>query len=304
MESRYKTPESLRVITANYCIALLPVIVAGCYAFGFHAFKVLLAATVSSVLSEYVYERLMKQPVTILDGTSLLTGLLLGLCLPSEVPLYVPVLGGIFATVVVVHLFGGYGFHIMNPVLVSRCFLLLSFQSVMTQYLVDGMSMATPLSIMRNGGVPNLKEMVLLNPNAGCIGEASVLALLVGALFLLVARKISLITPLVYLTVFSAFVCLFGEGTVSVNYLLSHICGGGLVFVAFFFATDRVTSPVGAPGKVVYGFLLGVITGIYRIMGTATEGVSYAVIFCNLLVPLIDKFFAPKVQPEGEEVRE
>ena len=301
VESRYKTPENLRVITANYCIALLPVIVAGVYAFGFNAFKVLLAAVVSSVLSEYVYERLMKLPVTTMDGTALLTGLLLGLCLPSEVPLYVPVVGGIFATIVVVHLFGGYGFHIMNPVLVSRCFLLLSFQAAMTQYIVDGMSMATPLSIMRNGGVPNLKEMVLLNPNAGCIGEASVLALLAGALFLLLARKISLVTPLVYLAVFSAFVCLFGDGPVSFNYLLSHLCGGGLVFVAFFFATDRVTSPVGALGKIVYGLLLGIITGIYRIMGTTVEGVSYAVIFCNLLVPLIDKYLAPKGLPEREE---
>ncbi len=300
VESRYKTPESLRVITANYCVALLPVVIAGCYAFGFHAFRVLLAAIASCVLSEYIYERLLKQPITTMDGTAFLTGLLLGLCLPSEVPLYVPILGGMFATIIVVHCFGGYGSHIMNPVLVSRCFLLISFKDVMTSYLVDGMSMATPLSVMRNGGTPDLLQMFLYNPQAGCIGEASVLALLAGALFLIAARKISVITPLVYLAVFSAVVCIFGDG-ISGEYLLSQLLGGGLLFAAFFFATDRVTSPVGAAGKIVYGVFLGAVTGIYRLLGSNAEGVSYAVIFCNLLVPLIDKFCAPKVQPEKKE---
>ena len=160
--------------------------------------------------------------------------------------------------------------------------------------------MATPLSVMRSGGTTDLWQMFLYNPKAGCIGEASVLALLIGALFLILARKISVITPVVYLAVFTAVVCLFG-GNTSPHYLLSQILGGGLLFAAFFFATDRVTSPVGIAGKIIYGVLLGVVTGIYRLLGTNTEGVSYAVIFCNLLVPLIDKFFAPKVQPEEKE---
>ena len=300
VESRYRTPESLRAITANYCVALLPVVIVGCYAFGFRAIRVLLASIIASVASEYFFERLMKRSITTMDGTALLTGLLLGLCLPAEVPLYVTILGGIFATVIVVHCFGGYGAHIINPVLVSRCFLLISFKDVMTAYVVDGMSMATPLSVMRSGGTTDLWQMFLYNPKAGCIGEASVLALLIGALFLIVARKISVITPVVYLAVFTAVVCLFG-GNTSPHYLLSQLLGGGLLFAAFFFATDRVTSPVGIAGKVIYGVLLGAVTGIYRLLGTNTEGVSYAVIFCNLLVPLIDKFFAPKVQPVEEK---
>lgn len=302
VESRYKTQEELRAITANYCIALIPVIAAGCYAFGFNAFKVLLASVVSSVASEYIYQRLMKIPVTAMDGTALLTGLLLGLCLPSEVPLYIPILGGMFATIVVVQLFGGYGFHIINPALVSRCFLLISFHGAMTEYSIDGMTTATPLTIIRNGGTPDLQKMIVFNEQAGCIGEASVLALIVGALFLLVARKISLITPMVYLIIFTAVICLFGGDHLSLNYVLAHIFGGGVIFAAFFFATDRVTSPVGPWGKVIYGVLLGAITGIYRILGTNTESVSYAVIFCNLLVPLIDKYFAPRgvaVKEEG-----
>ena len=301
VESRYRTEEELRAITANYCIALIPVIAAGCYAFGFNAFKVLLASVVSSVASEYIYQRLMKLQVTAMDGTALLTGLLLGLCLSSEVPLYIPVLGGMFATSVVGQLFGGYGFHIINPALVSRCFLLISFHGAMTEYTVDGLSTATPLTIIRNGGIPDLQKMIMFNEHAGCIGEASVLALMVGALFLLAARKISLITPAVYLTVFTAVICLFSGDNLSTNYVLAHIFGGGVIFAAFFFATDRVTSPVGRWGKVIYGVLLGAITGIYRILGTNTESVSYAVIFCNLLVPLIDKYFAPRGVPEKEE---
>ncbi len=300
VESRYKTEEELRAITANYCIALIPVIAAGCYAFGFQAFEVLLASVAASVASEYIYQRLMKLPVTFMDGTSLLTGLLLGLCLPSEVPLYIPILGGIFASIVVIQLFGGYGFHIMNPVLVSRCFLLISFHSAMTEYRIDGMATATPLTIMRNGGTPDLKKLIVFNEHAGCIGEASVLALIAGALFLLVARKISLITPVVYLIVFVIVVCLFGGREISPHYILTHIFGGGVIFAAFFFATDRVTSPVGPWGKVIYGVLLGAITGIYRMLGTNTEGVSYVVIFCNLLVPLIDKYFAPRGLPKKE----
>ena len=301
VESRYKTEEELRAITANYCIALIPVIAAGCYAFGFNAFKVLLASVVSCVASEYIYQKLMKLPVTVLDGTSLLTGLLLGLCLPSEVPLYIPILGGMFAMIVVVQLFGGYGFHIINPALVSRCFLLISFHGAMTDYTIDGMSTATPLTIIRNGGTPDLQQMIIFNEQAGCIGEASVLALIVGALFLLAARKISIITPVICLTVFTAVIVLFSGDNLSMNYVLAHIFGGGVIFAAFFFATDRVTSPVGPWGKVVYGVLLGAITGMYRIVGTKTESVSYAVIFCNLLVPLIDKYFAPRALPEKEE---
>ena len=300
VESRYKTEEELRAITVNYCIALIPVIAAGCYAFGFNAFKVLLASVVSCVASEYIYQKLMKLSVTSLDGTALMTGLLLGLCLPSEVPLYIPILGGIFATIVVVQLFGGYGFHIMNPALVSRCFLLISFHGAMTEYTVDGMTTATPLTIMRNGGTPDLQQLILFNEQAGCIGEASVLALMIGALFLLIFRKISVITPAVYLFVFTIVICLFGGQDISLDYVLTHIFGGGVIFVAFFFATDRVTSPVGRWGKVIYGVLLGLITAIYRILGTNTESVSYAVIFCNLLVPLIDKYFAPRGVVEKE----
>ncbi|MBQ8815301.1 MAG: RnfABCDGE type electron transport complex subunit D [Lachnospiraceae bacterium] len=300
VESRYKTEEELRAITVNYCIALIPVIAAGCYAFGFNAFKVLLASVVSCVASEYIYQKLMKLPVTSLDGTALMTGLLLGLCLPSEVPLYIPILGGMFATIVVVQLFGGYGFHVMNPALVSRCFLLISFSEAMTEYKIDGLTTATPLTIMRNGGTPDLQQLIVFNEQAGCIGEASVLALIVGALFLLIFRKISVITPTVYLFVFTIVICLFGGQDISLNDVLTHIFGGGVIFVAFFFATDRVTSPVGRWGKVIYGVLLGLITAIYRILGTNTESVSYAVIFCNLLVPLIDKYFAPRGVVEKE----
>lgn len=279
-------------------IALLPATGYGIWHFGMNALMLVIVSVTSCVLAEYIYEKLMYKKITIGDYSAAVTGLLLALNLPSSAPWWLPVIGGVFAIIFVKQLFGGLGQNFMNPALAARCFLLISFTGRMTNFAYDGISSATPLAVQKAGESVNLLDMFIGN-TAGTIGETSVIAILIGAVLLLAFGVIDLRIPGSYLITFSLFALIFGGHGLDLQYLGAQLCGGGLMLGAFFMATDYVTSPITKNGQIVYGCIMGILTGIFRIFGSSAEGVSYAIILSNLMVPLIEKVTPPKAFGKG-----
>lgn len=279
-------------------LALLPASIFGVWHFGWNALLLIIVSVGTCVLTEYGYEKLMHKKITVSDCSAAVTGLLLALNLPSSAPWWLAVLGGIFAILIVKQLFGGLGQNFMNPALGARCFLLISFAGRMTNFAYDGFSGATPLAAIKAGEPVYVLDMFLGN-TAGTIGETSVIAILIGAAILLWFQVIDLRIPGTYLLSFAVFVLIFGGHGFDLSYLAAELCGGGLMLGAFFMATDYVTSPITKTGQLVYGCILGILTGIFRLFGNSAEGVSYAIIFGNLLVPLIERITMPR--PFGRE---
>ncbi len=287
-------------------IALLPASAMGIYAFGWRALLVIAVTVAACVLTEFVYERFMKMPLTVGDLSAAVTGVILALNMPATIPVWMPVLGGVFAILIVKMLFGGIGQNFMNPALAARCFLLISFAGPMTRFpetvrlLFDATTVttATPLAALKAGTATDALQM-LLNTHSGTIGEASAIAVLLGLVYLLIRRVVSIRIPAIYILSTVGFVAAIQAATghadlLTVDYLVTHACGGGLLLGACFMANDYTTSPVTPLGQVIYALLLGLLTAILRSVGTATEGVSYAIIIGNLVVPLIEKFTTPK----------
>lgn len=282
-------------------IALLPATVFGIWNFRHeNAWILVVVTTASAVLAEYIYEKLMHKPITINDFSAVVTGLLLALNLPPTLPWWMGVLGSVFAIVVVKQLFGGLGQNFMNPALAARCFLLISFTGDMTYFVYDGVTGATPLAQLKAGEAVNTMDMLLGNIR-GTIGETSVIAIMIGAMFLLLMGVIDLTIPASYLISFVAFIVIFGGHGLDAQYITAHLCGGGLMLGAWFMATDYVTSPITTKGRILYGICLGLLTGLFRLFGGSAEGVSYAIIISNLLVPLIEKITVPKPFGKGGE---
>nr|WP_288555221.1 RnfABCDGE type electron transport complex subunit D [uncultured Mediterraneibacter sp.] len=280
--------------------ALLPASVFGVYNFGVHALLVVIVTTASAVLWEALIEKLLHKPITIKDGSAAVTGLLLALNLPPMIPLWIGILGSAFAIIIVKQLFGGLGQNFMNPALGARCFLLLSFTGPMTYFIYDGVTGATPLAELKAGQTVDTMSM-LIGTIRGTIGETSVIAIMIGAIILLLTGVIDLRIPGTYIVTFVIFVTLFGGHGFDPQYITAHLCGGGLMLGAWFMATDYVTSPITKKGQYVYGACLGILTGLFRLFGGSAEGVSYAIIISNLLVPLIEKVTLPKPFGKGGE---
>lgn len=281
-------------------IALLPAAGFGIYNFGLDALILILVTVATTVLTEYIYEKLMHKPVTIGDYSAVVTGLLLALNLPSTAPWWIGVVGGIFAILVVKMLFGGLGQNFMNPALGARCFLLISYTSIMCNFNTDAYSGATPLAQLKAGENVDILKMVI-GKTAGTIGETSMIAIVIGACFLILLGVIDLRVPGTYIVTFIVFLCLFGGHGFDPAFISAHLAGGGLMLGAFFMATDYVTRPVTKKGQYLYGVLLGILTGVFRLFGPSAEGVSYAIILGNLLVPLIEKITMPKSFGKGGE---
>lgn len=272
-------------------VALMPATGFGIYNFGIRALAVILVTIASTVLTEFLFG-LYKRKTTISDLSAVVTGLLLALNLPVTIPLWMAALGGVFAILVVKLLFGGLGQNFMNPALAARCFLLISFPTAMTAFECDAYTGATPLAALKAGEQVNVMDMIL-GHTAGTIGETSVIALVAGACFLLAMGVIDLRIPGSYIVTFVLFVGIFGGRGFDPAYLSAQLAGGGLMLGAFFMATDYVTRPITIKGQYVFGIFLGVMTGIFRIFGPGAEGVSYAIILGNLLVPLIERVTKP-----------
>ena len=273
-------------------IALLPTSLFGIYNFGFRALFIILLTIASCVASEWVFDYIVKKKSTITDLSAVVTGLLLALNLPVSLPWWEAVLGGVFAIIIVKCMFGGLGQNFMNPALAARSFLLISFPSQMTNFACDAYTGATPLAALKAGESVNVMNMIV-GKTAGTIGETSVIALLIGACFLILIGVIDLRIPGTYIVTVILFAGIFGGHGFDPAYLSAQLAGGGLILGAFFMATDYVTRPITIKGQYVYGAVLGLLTGIFRIFGPGAEGVSYAIILGNLLVPLIEKFTMP-----------
>lgn len=289
-------------IMLDVIIALLPASIFGVYNFGFQAFLIILVSVVSSVFFEWLYEKAMGKKITVMDFSAVVTGLLLALNLPSSVPLFIPIVGSAFAIIVVKQLFGGIGQNFMNPALGARCFLLLSFTARMTTFTYDQVTTATPLTSLKNGESVNLLQM-FMGSTAGTIGETSAIALIIGGLYLIFRKIISVKIPAAYIGTFSLCILIYCLGSgrgFDWYFLAAHLFGGGLMLGAFFMATDYATSPITGTGKIVFGVILGILTFVFRIFGASTEGVSYAIIIGNLFVPLIERWTEPKAFGKGK----
>ena len=287
---------STKSIMRDVAIALVPTLAFGVYRFGVNALMLILVSAVSCVLFEALFEIIAKKPVTVFDFSALVTGLILAVNLPPTATWWMAVLGSAFSIIIVKMFFGGLGQNIMNPALAGRCFLMISFTQRMTNFTVDGFSGATPLAVIRSGERIDLLDAFLGN-HSGCIGEVSSVAILIGALYLVIRKVISLRLPCTYIlstVVFIAIIRLISGDGVSAYYLTAQALSGGLLVGAFFMATDYVTSPITAKGQIIYGLILGLLTALCRTLGSTAEGVSYAIIIGNLLVPIIERVTVPK----------
>lgn len=272
-------------------VALMPATGFGIYHFGPRALAVILVTIGSTVLTEFLFG-LYRKKMTITDLSAVVTGLLLALNLPVTIPLWMAALGGVFAILVVKMLFGGLGQNFMNPALAARCFLLISFPTAMTAFECDGYTGATPLAALKAGEQVNVMDMVI-GRTAGTIGETSVIALIIGACILILFGVIDLRIPGSYIVTFVLFTGLFGGHGFDPAYISAQLAGGGLMLGAFFMATDYVTRPITVKGQYLFGIFLGIMTGVFRLFGPGAEGVSYAIILGNLLVPLMERITKP-----------
>ena len=265
-------------------ISLLPATFFGIWNFRHeNAWILIVLTTAAAVLAEYLWEKLMHKPVTIKDFSAVVTGLLLALNLPPTLPWWMGVVGAFFAIIVV-----------------KQLFLLICFAGKMTNFVYDGVTGPTPLANLKAGESVDSFAMLIGN-TSGTIGETSVIALMIGAMFLILMGVIDLRIPGTYILTFVIFISLFGGHGFDPQYITAHLCGGGLMLGAWFMATDYVTSPITSKGKIVYGICLGCLTGLFRLFGGSAEGVSYAIIISNLLVPLIEKATLPKPFGKGGE---
>lgn len=280
-------------IMLDVIIALIPTSIAGIVFFGPRSALLLAVCVISAVLAEYVCCKILKKPVTIRDLSAVVTGLLLGLCLPPDLPFWMGALGSALSIVIVKQLFGGLGQNFANPAVTGRIILMVSFPTAMTTWsaplgwlneAADAVSSATPLADSSGYDLTQL----LMGFKGGCIGETYVLALLAGGLYLVVRRVISPAIPLCFIGTTAVMMWAFGADP------LYHIMAGGLLLGAIFMATDYVTSPSTTKGKMIFGIGCGIITAVIRQFGSLPEGVSYSILIMNILVPYIEKLTAPK----------
>jgi len=294
-----RSGESTKRIMMDVAIALLPALLSGIWFFGLRALWLTLVAVVFAVATEVAMQKIMKRPVTVYDFSAVVTGMLIAFNVPATLPLWMVAIGSIFAIAIVKQCFGGVGHNFINPALAARAMLLASWPVDMTNYVApgaDAVSTATPLALVKgteaiNQALPNIMDLFVGNV-AGCIGETSALALLLGGLYLLYRRVISLRIPVVYIATVGVFAFLFsGFNFTAVPY---HVFAGGLFLGAIFMATDYSSSPMTAKGQIIFAIGCGFLTAVIRFFGGYPEGVSYSILLMNIATPLIDRFTLPR----------
>lgn len=294
-------------IMRDVCIALVPALVASVFYFGIRALYITALCMVFCVGAEFLWQKLTGRPVTISDGTAAVTGMLLAFNLPVSAPWWICLIGSVVAIIIAKQFFGGVGHNFMNPALVGRAFLLASWPVIMTRWTApfstgflipaDVVTSATPLAILKNpevGVLPKAWDMFLGNIG-GCIGEVSTLALILGGIYLVIRKVISVKIPLTYILTVAVLTFVFpSEGLTGVDSMIYNLLSGGLFLGAIFMATDYVTSPITAKGQLVMGLGCGILTFVIRRFGSYPEGVSYSILLMNVATPLIDRWTQPK----------
>lgn len=308
------THVTTQVIMREVLIALVPATVAGVVFFGLNAALIVVLSVAAAVATEALVQKLLRRPITINDGSAAVAGLLFALVLPPTVDLWLPVVGSFLLILVGKQVFGGLGHNPFNPAHVGRAVLMASWPIAMTTWVwprfgsletsvvgavsgaeLDALSGATPLALMKYHGIQVSYQSLFLGNTAGCIGETSVLALLIGAAYLLYKGHITWHTPLSFMGTVAVMMAIMGQDP------LFHLLSGGLVIGAFFMATDYVTSPYTLKGQVIFGIGCGILTALIRVYGGYPEGVCYAILLMNALTPMIDRYVKPK--RFGEVVR-
>jgi len=293
--------ESVSRIMWTVVASLIPALIAGVIIFGWNALWVTLAATMAAVITELVFNLLTKKKITVLDGSAVITGILLAFNLPCTVPIWLPIVGAVFSIAIGKQVFGGLGQNIFNPALVGRVFLMASWPKYMTTFVApfkfDAVTSATPLSALKEGKVlEHLTYLDLfLGKHGGCIGEVCILALLIGAIILLIRGYISWHIPATYIFTTAVFVYVFGGTGLFSGDWLFHILTGGLILGAFFMATDYVATPLTIKGQMIFGVGCGLLTAVIRIWGGYPEGISYAILMMNAATPFIDRYTKPRI---------
>ena len=281
-----------RSVMLDVCIALIPALVAASIIFSLRALLVTAVSVISCLLFEHLFCLIVKWETTIGDLSAVVTGILLSFNLPVTVPIYIVIIGAFVSIVVVKMLFGGIGQNFVNPALIGRIVLMMSFPAQMTNWVVpfyyqapDAVTSATALSVIKSGEgtLPSLLDM-FLGVRGGCLGETCALALILGFIYLLIRKVITPIIPLCYVGTVALFALISNGFT---DMVLYQILGGGLLLGAIFMATDYTTSPVTNSGKVIFGIGCGLITTLIRMFGSYAEGVSFAIILMNIIVPYI-----------------
>ena len=309
--------ERRRTVTSTLMIevlvALTPACIWGMYVFGLRAALVLLTCVVSSVLFELITQLLLRRTVTIADCSAAVTGLLLGMNLSPTVPLYVPIVGSAFAIIVVKQIFGGIGKNVMNPALAARVFLMLAWTGDMTVFPAaydrvalgaDAVASATPLVGLKTGVMTESIADLFFGRVGGCIGEISVLMLLIGGVYLLIRKVITWHIPVAFLGTVALLTFLFPQGDLPrLTFMLASLCSGGVVLGAFFMATDYVTSPVTPVGRLIFGVGCGALVVFLRYFSGYNEGVSFAILIMNALVWYLDMATKPRVYGKSRRAK-
>ena len=300
--------QSTSLIMRDVIISLIPTVIAGMWVFGPRALVLVLVSSLSAVIFEYLWNLMMKKENTISDLSACVTGMMVALIVPPNAPLWIPVLGSLFAIIIAKQLFGGLGQNFMNPALIGRAFLVASWPVLTTVFtnvyidlplfsdviMTDAITSATPLYVAKTTGALAPYSDLFIGKVSGCIGETSVVAIGIGALYLLIRRVITLHAPLAYILSSAVFGYIFGYNGWFTGDVYFTIFSGGLLFGAFFMLTDYVTTPTTKTGQIIAGIIAGFLTIIIRVKGGYPEGVSYAILFVNVITPLIDKFVSPR----------
>ncbi len=292
-------------IMLDVVIALLPAFAVGVYRFGVQAVLVALVSIAAAVAAEYLYSLVTRTRNTVVDGSAVVTGLLLAMTLPATVPLWQVAIGSVFAIVIVKALFGGLGQNIFNPALSGRALMMLIWPVSLTRFAgVDGVASATPLHHMVMPALPEESILDMFLGNCpGCIGEISALALLIGGAYLVWRKVISARIPVAYIGTVAILTLTFTKAGTNFEWMFYNLFSGGLMLGAIFMATDYATSPVTRKGQIVFGVGCGILTVIFRNFGIYPEGVTYAILIMNACVWVIDRYTPPRrfgVQKGGQ----
>lgn len=286
-------------IMLDVIIALIPAMVFSIYYFGMDALRIIIISVLTCILCEFVIRKIFNRENTTYDLSAVVTGILLALNFSAAVPFWIPIIGGIIAIILVKQLFGGIGANFLNPALAARVMLFISWPRALNTWVkphIDMVTSATPLELIKSSNItelPSYNDLFIGNV-AGCIGETSVFALLLGGIYLLYKKVISYHIPFYYIISVGLVSWIFGGNQLFNGDYMYHILSGGLFLGAIYMATDYSTSPMTKNGKIIMGVGCGILTAIIRLYTPLPEGVSFAILFMNLFVPLIDRYFVPK----------